>query len=174
MENNENLIQMIRLKYLFFSFSKVKLINDLLENYRYLFLLSTKNDLHNQLKNMSNLFDELHYLIDIINQIITSNKSSMNRDNLFSNMIKDLSIPSSPIIFSNKERTCRLISSTPLAFSRQSHPITIDRSKVSISFLFSFMITYHLLFQLCLSCQKSVNNHEDGDNSMHKSVSYNF
>jgi len=84
---------------------------------------------------MNNICDELRYLIYVINQIITSNKSSMNRDNLFSNMIKDLSIQSSPIILGNEERTCRLISSTPSFSSRQIDPITIDRSKVSTLFL---------------------------------------
>ncbi len=79
---------------------------------------------------MNHICDELRYLIYIINQIITS----MNRDNLFSNMIKDLSIQSSPIILGNEERTNRLISSTPSFSSRQIDPITIDRSKVSTSF----------------------------------------
>jgi hypothetical protein len=120
-------------------------MNNLLENFKYFLLLSTKNDLYNQLKYMSNIYDVLHYLILIINQIITTNKSSsINRDNLFSNMIKDFSIQSSPIIFGNEERTRRLISSsisyssTPLVSSRQIDPITIERSKVSTSF---FMIT---------------------------------
>jgi len=120
-------------------------MNNLLKNFKYFLLISTKNDLYNQLKYMSDIYDELHYLILIINQIITTNKSSsINRDNLFSNMIKDFSIQSSPIIFGNEERTRRLISSsisyssTPLVSSRQIDPITIERSKVSTSF---FMIT---------------------------------
>jgi len=84
---------------------------------------------------MNNICDELRYLIYVINQIVTSNKSSMNRDNLFSNMIKDLSIQSSPIILGNEERTRQLISSTPSFSSRQIDPITMDRSKVSTLFL---------------------------------------
>lgn len=133
-------------------------MNNLLENFRYSLLLSTKNDLHNQLKSMSYIFDELHYLIYTINQMISSNKSSIKGDNLFSNMIKDLSIPSSPIIFGNKERTRRLISSTPLVFSGQIDPITIDRSKVSISFSFFFFLSYDnkfpflVMFALSKTC----------------------
>ncbi len=112
-------------------------MNNLLENFKYFSLLSTKNDLHNQLKHISDICDELHYLILIINQIITSNKSSLKRDNLFSNMIKDLSIQSSPIISNIEKRTRRLISSsiTPSFSSRQINPITMRRSKVSTSFI---------------------------------------
>jgi hypothetical protein len=108
---------------------------------------------------------ELRYLIYVINQIITSNKSSMNKGNLFSNMIKDLSIPSSPIIFGNEERTNCLISSTPLLCSRQIHsPITINRSKVStiiinffkiISFRYVYFVKNLLMMivmMLCINC----------------------
>jgi hypothetical protein len=115
-------------------------MNNLLEHFKSLLLLSNENDYHSQLKFMSHTCDELHYLISIINQLITTNKFSMNRDNLFSKMIKDRSIQSSPIIFGIGGRTRRLISSsishspTSSLSSRQIHPITMERSKVSTYF----------------------------------------
>jgi hypothetical protein len=105
-------------------------MNKLFENFKD--LLFNGNDCHNQLKSMSNIFDELRYLILIMNQILTTNQYSIKRDNLFSDMIKDHSIQSSPIILG---QTRRLISHSPTSSysSRQIHPITMERSKVSTS-----------------------------------------
>ena len=121
-------------------------MNRLFDNFKYLLLLSNENDLHNQLQLISHLFDELRYLTLVINEIITTNKSSINRDNLFSNMIKDLSIQSSPIMFGIGRAAHRLIpssiscSSIPSVSSRHIDPITMARSKVSIScFCFCFI-----------------------------------
>ncbi|CAF2416339.1 unnamed protein product [Rotaria sp. Silwood2] len=132
-----------------YSSCTVKLMNKLFENFKYLLLLSNDNDLYNELKLTSNILDELHYLILVTNQIITSNKSLVNRDNLFSNMIKGLSIQSSPIMFGADRRTRRLISSSiscssiPSVSSRQIDPITIVKSKI------------------CLLCRKPINDSND-------------
>ncbi len=90
----------------------------------------------------SHICDELRYLILAMNELIRTNKSSVNKDNLFSNMVKDLSIQSSPIMFGIGRRTHRLISSSSISYSstpsfssRQIDPITIVTSKVSTSFL---------------------------------------
>ncbi|CAF0899156.1 unnamed protein product [Rotaria sordida] len=137
-----------------YSSCTVKLMNKLFENFKYLLLLSSNdNDLYNELKLASNILDELHHLILVINQIITSNKSLVNRDNLFSNMIKGFSIQSSPIMFGAERRTHRSISSSiscssiPTVSSRQIDPITKVRSKI------------------CLLCRKSI---DDSDDVMHE------
>ncbi|CAF3425053.1 unnamed protein product [Rotaria sp. Silwood1] len=135
-----------------YSSCAVKLMNKLFENFKYLLLLSNDNNLYNELKSTSNVLDELHYLILVTNQIITSNKSSVNRDNLFSNMIKGLSIQSSPIMLEEDRRTHRLISSSiscssiPSVSSRQIDSIMIVRPK------------------MCLLCRKPV---DDSDDVMH-------
>jgi hypothetical protein len=88
-----------------------------------LLLLTPKNDPLNSICN------ELDCLILIINQLI----SSINRDKLFSNMIKDHSIQSSPIVFGIDDQTRRVISSS-ISYSSTPSTITMKRSKVSTSF----------------------------------------
>jgi hypothetical protein len=85
-----------------------------MENFKYIF----ENNVQNS---FCYIFDELYYLINGINQLITS----INRDN---------SIQSSPIICGIDDRVRRMISSTPSFFSRQIDPITGKRSKVSTLF----------------------------------------
>lgn len=121
-------------------------MNALLNKFKYLLLSSDENNLHNQLISMSHLLDELHYFILLINQSITSNKSSINRDNIFSNMIKDLAVQSSPIMFGTGRGRHRLISSSiscssiPSVSSRQIDLIKIVGSKVSTCSYFSMNI----------------------------------
>ncbi|CAF2132156.1 unnamed protein product [Rotaria magnacalcarata] len=136
-----------------YSSCTVELMNKLFENFKYLLSSLNENDLYNQLKLMSHTFDELHYSILFINQMLTLNKSSMNRDNLFSNMIKELSFESSPIIFGKEKRIDRLISSSisyssiPSVCSRQTDSIVTTRPK------------------LCLLCRRPV---DISDGAMHE------
>jgi hypothetical protein len=115
-------------------------MNNLLKSFKYLLLIPNENDLHNQLKFMGHICDELHHLLLFINQIISSNKPSVDIDNPFSNMINDLSNRSSPFMFGIKGHAHRLISSsirfspTPSFSSRLMDPTPIARSKVSTSF----------------------------------------
>lgn len=117
-------------------------MNKLFDNFKYLLLSSNQNDLYNQLKLMSHTLDTLHYSILLINQILTSNKSSINRDNLFSNMVNDLSTQFSPIIFGMERQKNRLISSStscsliPTIYSQQIDAIMMNKYKVLNVFVF--------------------------------------
>lgn len=76
---------------------------------------------------LNSLCEELYQSILVINHLIRSNQSSIDRDNLFNNQRKDFSIPSSPM----NTRRHRLISSTPSISSEMIDPLrTNKRSKV--------------------------------------------
>ncbi|CAF1517197.1 unnamed protein product [Adineta steineri] len=124
-----------------YSLHTVKLMNRILADFKYLLLVANENNLRYQLKDTNHLCNELQHLILIMNQIITSsNKSSINKDNM---MDEEFTIQSSPIMFDVGRQMHRLISSSSISHSstptfssspRQIDPITIVRSKVSTSY----------------------------------------
>jgi hypothetical protein len=115
-------------------------MDKLLENFRNIY----QNELHNQCKTMAHTCDELRHLILFIHHIVSSSnheqqqKSSIDLDNPFSNMIQDLANnmtntiryqTSSQITHSAGRGTHRLMTSTinppiPSFSCRQIDPIT--------------------------------------------------
>jgi hypothetical protein len=143
-------------------------MDKLLDNFRNLY----QHDLHNELTTMAYTCDELRQFIFFIHHIMSSSsdneqlkKSSIDLDNPFSNMIKDLSKnvstinryeTSSNITLGVGRGSRRLMSSTsnsPIAsFScRQIDPITTVRSKVLDFFYDNILSLFYILVMFALS-----------------------